>query len=144
MKYISTIFCLIIFANISFGQNASRISFKLLSHSKTKVNFKLENISNDNLLINQFYCEYKKQCFVAKSYSLINDTLIINWSNSIDSINSPYKIKYQMDGKRTNTSYTILPKEKICISINLNQGDYDKIKNLKIKFNLVDSIVVKL
>lgn len=144
MKYISTILFLIIFVNKSIGQTANKIVFKFLDHSKTKFNFNLENISNDNLVINQFYCEYKKQCFVSKSYTLLNDTLIINWNNSIGSINSPYRIKYQIDGKLINTSYTILPNEKICISVNLKQSDFNKIKNLKINFNQVDSLVVKL
>jgi len=144
MKYLSAIFCFLIFATMAFGQNENRIYIKLLNHSKIKVEFVLENISNDTLLIEQFYCEYKKNHFLVKNYTLSNDTLIINWSNNSDSINSPYKIKYQIDGKSTNTSYTILPHGKICISIKLFKNDFDKIKTLKIRFNSAESISIKL
>jgi len=144
MKYLSAIFCFLIFSTIAFGQNENSIHIKLLNYSKNKVEFVLENISNDTLLIEQFYCEYKKNHFLAKSYTLSNDTLIINWSNNSDSINSPYKINYHIDGKRTSTSYTILPHGKICVSIKLFKNDFDKIKILKIRFNSADSISIKL
>ncbi len=141
----TTIIILIFISVSAFGQNANRVSIKSVSHSKNKIKFSLENISNDTLVIDQFdNCTYKKNRFVTSNYTLSNDTLIINWSNNKDLISSPYKIEFYIDGIMTNSAFTILPYRTIYFSIKLYQDDNDNIRMVHILLNSMDKLNFKL
>lgn len=144
MKKILSIIFFAIIANTLFGLCPNKFSIELKKHSKNKIEFVLQNISNDTLLIEQFYCEYKRNQFIVKNYMLSNDTLMINWNSSKDEINSPYKINYHIDGEKIKSPFKVLPNAKLRISVKLSKDDFPNAKFICVQLNQTDKLNIKL
>jgi hypothetical protein len=70
--------------------------------------------------------------------------LILNWSSNKNILQSAHSVDFQINGKKKESIIKFRPDEKLAISIRLYKTDFDKIKNLSIKFNSADCLSVKL
>jgi hypothetical protein len=144
MKKIFSISYLLLIVNFVFAQSASKVDLTLKKHSTKNISIELKNVSADTIIIEDFNGCLRKNNYTITNYTISNDTLNLNWSSDKKILQSSHSVSYQIDGKKRYSIIKFSPNDKIAVSIKLFKNDFDKIKNLKIKFNLVDIIVVKL
>lgn len=145
MRNLLSISFVLLFANLVFAQNSSKVNLTVKKHSTKNISIELSNISSDTIIIEDFNgCLKKKNNYTVSNYTISNETLTLNWSSNKNILQSSHSVNYQIDGNKKYSIIKFNPNDKIAISIKLFKNDVDKIKNLRIKLNLVDSIVVKL
>lgn len=135
---------MLLLANLVFAQSSSKVNLNVKKHSTKNIIIELNNVSADTIIIEDFNGCFKKKSYTISNYTISNDTLTLNWSSNKNILQSSHSVSYKIDGNKKYSIIKFSPNVKMAISIRLFKNDFDKIKNLKIKFNLVDSIVVKL
>lgn len=135
---------MVLFANLVFAQSSSKVNLNVKKHSTKNLIIELNNVSADTIIIEDFNVCLKKKSYTISNYTISNDTLTLNWSSNKNILQSSHSVSYKIDGIKKHSIIKFSPNDKIAISIKLFKNDFDKVKNLKIKFNLVDSLVVKL
>ncbi len=144
MRTLLSISFVLLFASFVFAQSSSKVNLTVKKHSTRNISIELSNISSDTIIIEDFNGCLKKNNYIVSNYTITNDTLTLNWSSNKNILQSSHSVNYQIDGNKKYSIIKFNPNDKIDISIKLFKNDSDKIKNLRIKFNLVDIIVVKL
>ncbi|MFM1828964.1 MAG: hypothetical protein RL624_1205 [Bacteroidota bacterium] len=144
MRNLLSISFVLLFAHLVFAQSTSKVNLTVKKHSTKNISIELSNISSDTIIIEDFNGCLKKNNYTVSNYTISNDTLTLNWSSNKNILQSSHSVNYQIDGSKKYSIIKFNPNDKMDISIKLFKNDFDKIKNLRIKFNLVDVIVVKL
>ncbi len=142
MKYFLTILLFFASSSLLFSQSPNNISVVIKSHTKSKINFSLQNISNDTIIIENFNCSFKKGKFIVTNYTLSSDTLHLDWIENSNKIMSSEPINYYIDGKKQQVIFKLSPKEKLPISILLFKNDLKRVNFICVKLNQTDSILV--
>lgn len=98
----------------------------------------------DTLHIEDFNCVFKKNKYVVVGYTTSNDTLILNWNNRKETIQTSHPTNYYIDGTERKRTTKISPNDEYLIGIRLCNDDFKKVKSITIYLNSTDTISIRL
>lgn len=134
----------VVLTTAAFSQGSIGSKLTIKKQSKREIIFTLKNTSIDTLHIEDFNCVLKKNKYVVVGYTTSNDTLILNWNNRNETIQTSHPTNYYIDGTKTKRIFKISPNDEYLIGIRLCNDDFKKVENITIYLNSTDTISVRL